>query len=567
MTDQHNEAPDESEATHAHAIAAHAAPAVFAPGSVVGERYRLVSLIATDAAGNRFWRARDTVLPRDMAVTLLPGTPHTAATVSRTLRAGRLHHIGLPQTLDVGSTSTSTDGDGAAYVVGQWVDGATLSDLLTGGPLDADVATSLTTKIADAVTEAHRNGIALGAIHPSLVRVNFDGQVRLSHVIAHAGATTDTDIRAVGALLYLMLTGTWPLAAADGSPQLKPAPTRGGRELPAAEVNPAVPVALSALAERTLHPDDPQGIHAIGAITALLRPAQPAARPGIPVGAAAGSGAAQELHPARVLGPAERSLIKERRIKLSIAWAMLTALAALIIIVVASVTNHFLTGITEPIKAADQQQVVAGSTPTTTRTVGTPTDSTASSSGGDTGSSGGPSASGTAPSTATTSTPTTASPPAAKPVHVQSASVYDPQGTPPRDYESYVDRAFDGDQGTYWMTWVYKQQFGPGGIKDGVGLLMTFRSAITPASVTVTGSPGTTVEIRSADNASPALGSTKVVGTATLGSDPVSITLSSAPKSQYLILWITKLAPYSGGSAKNQGQFQSSINEVSVAGS
>ena len=39
---------------------------------MIGGRYRLVSLVAVDAVGNRFWRAKDTVLPRDMAVTLLP---------------------------------------------------------------------------------------------------------------------------------------------------------------------------------------------------------------------------------------------------------------------------------------------------------------------------------------------------------------------------------------------------------------------------------------------------------------------------------------------------------------
>ena len=80
-----------------------------------------------------------------MAVTLLPAGPGTSTTVARTLRAGRLHHIGLPQTLDVG-----TEGD-QAYVVGQWVDGATLTDLLSGGPLEPDVASSITAKISDAV--------------------------------------------------------------------------------------------------------------------------------------------------------------------------------------------------------------------------------------------------------------------------------------------------------------------------------------------------------------------------------------------------------------------------------
>ncbi|HYN74047.1 MAG TPA: murein biosynthesis integral membrane protein MurJ, partial [Nakamurella sp.] len=140
------------------------------PGTTIGGRYRLVSLVSADAAGHWFWRAKDTVLPRDMAVTILRDTTGASATVARTLRAGRLHHIGLPQTLDVGTDH------GQSYIVGQWVDGATLTDLLSAGPLEPDVATSITAKISEAVAEAHRNGIALGAINPSLIRVNFDGQ-------------------------------------------------------------------------------------------------------------------------------------------------------------------------------------------------------------------------------------------------------------------------------------------------------------------------------------------------------------------------------------------------------
>jgi putative peptidoglycan lipid II flippase len=526
-------------------------PTAFAPGAVIGERYRLVTLIATDAAGNRFWRARDTVLPRDMAVTLLPEGPATSATVARTLRAGRLHHIGLPQTLDVG-----TAGD-QAYVVGQWVDGATLTDLLTGGPLEPDVASSITAKISDAVADAHRNGIALGAVHPSLVRVNFDGQVRLSHVIAHANATTDADISAVGALLYLMLTGTWPLAAADGAPSLRQAPTRRGREIPANELNANVPPALAALAERTLHPDDPQGIHAVSAITALLRPPptpaavqtgpRPAARPQV-----------DEPVPARVLNPAERRLVRERRAKLSIAAIVLAAFAALIVIVVAAVTKQFMASIAEPVDQGVRPLDITTSA-STTRTVGTttsaaaPTTSSAASSSQET--------SGPSPSAAVTTTSSPSIAPPAK-LTIADAGVWDPQGKPPKDYESYVDRAYDGDPSTFWLTWVYKQQFGraTGGLKDGVGLILTFGKAITPSDVTVsTSTPGTTVQIRTANSANPTLESTQVLGTATLDADPVTINLSNAPSSKYLIVFVTKLAPYGN-------QWQSNITEITVDG-
>ena len=73
-----------------------------------------------------------------------------------------------------------------------------------------------------------------------------------------------------------MLTGTWPLRPIRPQPTADDAaadraPTRLGREVPADEVVATVPEALSALAERALHPEEPDGIHAVGAIAALLR--------------------------------------------------------------------------------------------------------------------------------------------------------------------------------------------------------------------------------------------------------------------------------------------------------
>ena len=213
---------------------------------------------------------------------MLPDNSGASATVARTLRAGRLHHIGLPQTLDVGTDY------GQSYVVGQWVDGATLTDLLAGGPLDPDVATSITAKLSEAVAEAHRNGIAFGALNPSLVRVNFDGQVRLSHVIAHGSATPDQDIRAIGALLYLMLTGTWPL----GDPVKPGATALPGGELAADRSGPAgrTDQARPGIAGRRGQPDGAGGVVRAGRTRAApgrarrhprgRRDRRPAAQPG-----------------------------------------------------------------------------------------------------------------------------------------------------------------------------------------------------------------------------------------------------------------------------------------------
>ncbi len=529
--------------SHASALAVKpAADAVVAltPGTTVGGRYRLVSLVSADADGHWFWRAKDTVLPRDMAVTILPDTSGASATVARTLRAGRLHHIGLPQTLDVGTDY------GQSYVVGQWVDGATLTDLLSGGPLEPDVATSITAKLSEAVAEAHRNGIALGAINPSLVRVNFDGQVRLSHVIAHGSATPDQDIRAIGALLYLMLTGTWPLGdpidpragsvvspvgsvESASAPQFPAAPTRLGRELPADEVRPTVPEALSALAERALHPEEPDGIHAVGAIAALLRSPETVA--GI-------AQAPQQVTEAKPLSPADRRLIKERRVKLSLAAVVLAVFAVLIVIALGGLTNQFVASIQN--SAPDELPMI---------------DSALASSSGVA-----PTSAPAEPATTAGAASSAAAAPTTVPIKAVAGTVFDPQGDGTPDYKDYVDRAFDGNPDSAWLTWVYKQQFPS--LKTGVGLMLELERETVPTSVTVASATnGTVIEVRSATSPTASIDQTKVLGTGTVANGTVTIPLTGAPKSKYLLLFVTKMSPTS------DNQFQSKINEVTIQGS
>ncbi|MET0863319.1 MAG: lipid II flippase MurJ, partial [Nakamurella sp.] len=507
--------------------------APLSPGTTVGGRYRLVSLVSADASGHWFWRAKDTVLPRDMAVTMLPDNSGASATVARTLRAGRLHHIGLPQTLDVGTDY------GQSYVVGQWVDGATLTDLLAGGPLDPDVATSITAKLSEAVAEAHRNGIAFGAISPSLVRVNFDGQVRLSHVIAHGSATPDQDIRAIGALLYLMLTGTWPLGdpvkpggsalpggelAANGQ-DLPAAPTRLGRELPADEVNQAVPEALSALAERALHPEEPDGIHAVGAVAALLRSPE----------TVAGISQPPPVTPVKPLSPADRRLIKERRVKLSLAAVVLAVFAVLIVIALGGLTNQFVASIQN---SAPDELPMIDSGVSSAAEAPTPT-----------------------PDPGTTAGSTTAAPaPAVGPVPIVGGSVFDPQGDGTPDYKDYVDRAFDGNPDSAWLTWVYKGQFPS--LKTGVGLMLELERETTPTSVTVNSATnGTVIEVRSATSPTATLEQTTALGSGTVANGTVDIPLTNAPKSKYLVVFVTQMTP------TTDKQFQSKINEITVQGS
>lgn len=522
-----------------------------APGASVGGRYRLVTLVTTDHAGNRFWRARDTVLPRDMAVTLLPDSSGASATVARTLRAGRMHHIGLPQTLDLGTDH------GQTFVVGQWVDGATLTDLLSHGPLEPAVASSIAGRLADAVAEAHRNGLALGSITPSLIRVNVDGQVRFSHVIAHAAAAPDADIRAVGGLLYLMLTGLWPASntlPALTEPGIRSAPMRDGREAPADEVNPAVPPALAQLTERALHPEDPDGISAVAALATLLRTPDTAGGGFDPRAAAAPVQAA--LDPPPTMSPADKRLRRERRLKLSVAALFLAAFVALILIVVGTLARNTLADIDRSNKSDLGLITTSSSTSVQATTVA----------GG-----GAPAGSGGPTTTSSTTGSTSSSAPPATPVAIMTGQVYDPNGTGKPDNPDLVDLLWDKNAAKGWQTDQYKQQFGPNGYKLGVGVTLQFDRAVTPTSVTVTpaldptsgaaATPGMQVQIRSADSINPPLEATQLLAEGTIGPAPAKFDLSNAPKSQYLVLFVTQTVDNAPG-----GRWWAQIGEVSVEG-
>src|SRR5690606_31761976 len=52
------------------------------------------------------------------------------------------------------------------------------------------------------------------------------------------------------------------------------------------------------------------------------------------------------------------------------------------------------------------------------------------------------------------------------------ATDFDPEGDPPEEYPEDAPLAVDGDPATAWGTQTYEQQFGPGGLKSGVGLVL-----------------------------------------------------------------------------------------------
>ena len=87
----------------------------------------------------------------------------------------------------------------------------------------------------------------------------------------------------------------------------------------------------------------------------------------------------------------------------------------------------------------------------------------------------------------------------AEPIAIASVADFDPFGDPQEENADQAPLAIDGEPGTAWTTSTYEQNFGPSGLKDGVGLLLDLGKAQDVGSVDVTlvGSP-TSVQLLTA---------------------------------------------------------------------
>ena len=194
---------------------AESGPGAPAGGEILAERYQLEQHINTDSAGRQIWRGVDVILRRPVAVLIrYPGGPATAQMLQTAVEASRIVHPNLVGVYD------AIDEHARAYVVREWVDGASLRDHLTMGTFDGPRAIAVAHAVAAAVTAVHANGLTHGNIHPGTVLIGLDGRVVLADARADDAAPAEEDVRAVGALLYFALTGYWPHAEVAGPSSL-----------------------------------------------------------------------------------------------------------------------------------------------------------------------------------------------------------------------------------------------------------------------------------------------------------------------------------------------------------
>ncbi|MEU8295822.1 protein kinase family protein [Micromonospora sp. NPDC048909] len=178
-------------------------------GEVLADRYELVEHINNDSAGRLVWRGVDVVLRRPVAVVLrYPGGDSATEMLQAAVAASRVIHPNLVGVYD------AIDEDERAYVVREWVDGRSLREMVAEDQLDPARATAIGSSVASALAAVHATDMVHGNVHPGTVMISDDGRVVLADARTDGADSQESDIRAVGGILYFALTGHWPHAEA-----------------------------------------------------------------------------------------------------------------------------------------------------------------------------------------------------------------------------------------------------------------------------------------------------------------------------------------------------------------
>ncbi len=267
-------------------------------GTVLG-RYRLLERIGEGGMGE-VWKAHDDNLDRDVAIKmLLHGTLGNTTSRERFRREAlvlsRLSHPGVATIFDFDVTN------GCEFLVMEYVAGGTLQARLEDGPLSLEEVLRLGTAIADALDNAHRHGFLHRDLKPGNVALTADGHPKILDFgiallladdkaagrITQAGmimgsvpymspeqlmgedCDARTDIYALGAMLFEMLTGQRPFV--KDRPEALMFSIISNAAPPVRSLRPDAPEALDRLVGECLRKDPAQRPTSAAHISQVLR--------------------------------------------------------------------------------------------------------------------------------------------------------------------------------------------------------------------------------------------------------------------------------------------------------
>jgi len=139
--------------------------------------YEILAPIGAGGMGE-VYRAKDPRLGREVAIKVLPESlaqdrDRLARFESEARSASALNHPNIITIHEIGSAN------GTAFIAMEFVDGASLRELLASGPIAGKRMLDLAVQIADGLAKAHSAGIVHRDLKPENVMVSRDGFVKL----------------------------------------------------------------------------------------------------------------------------------------------------------------------------------------------------------------------------------------------------------------------------------------------------------------------------------------------------------------------------------------------------